>query len=582
MKILWEMGKSAAKYRLFYVISILSTFAITAVNLTTPKILSAMTAIVQNGITREGLHEIGGFTITLTILFLLRVGFRFMSSYFSHTAAWRLVEDLRVRVYDKVQSLSMSYFHDMQTGDLMSRVMNDTAHFEQLYAHIIPDLITNLLTFAGVLVMLLTINARLALFTCLPIPFVFVGGLIFSKKIRPAFQKTQKTVAEVNAKLQDNFSGIHEIQAFNQEEKETKIMNGMLSVFTKTMLRALKMSAVFHPTIEFLSSAGFIILVGFGGILAFQGTLDTSEIVAFLLYISMFYGPVTALAQMLEQVQQAFAGAERVAQVLEEERQIKDAPGAADLRDVKGAIEFDHVSFHYQDNVPVLTDVSVLCEPGQMVALVGPTGVGKTTFSQLIPRFYDPIAGTIRIDGQDIRQVTVASLRRCIAPVLQDTFLFNGTIAENIAYSLPGADRQAIQQAAEAAFIHQEIMAMPQGYDTRIGERGVKLSGGQKQRIAIARARLRNAPIIILDEATASVDTGTEKEIQKAIKELAKTRTVVAIAHRLSTIRSADIILVIDGGAIAERGTHARLMAQGGIYKKLYDMQARSEGKTDG
>jgi ATP-binding cassette subfamily B protein len=326
--------------------------------------------------------------------------------------------------------------------------------------------------------------------------------------------------------------------------------------------------------VEFLSSIGTILVVGFGGYLAYREGLSVADIVAFLLYLGLFYGPVTGLANLLENMQQSMAGAERVLAVLDAPTEIKDLPDAGPLKDVKGEITFDHVSFSYGENIPVLKDVSFVCKPGQMLALVGPTGVGKTTLTQLISRFYEPTAGRILLDGQDIRHVTLDSLRQNISPVLQDTFLFNGTIAENIGYAVPDASMEEIEDAAKAAKIHEDIMAMPDGYKTLVGERGLRLSGGQKQRVAIARAILRKSPVIILDEATASVDVETEQQIQQAIAGVAGTRTIIAIAHRLSTIRNADQILVIEEGRITERGTHDELVKLGGSYARMNNIQA--------
>ena len=573
MKLLWRLSKEAIRYRMLYVIAILSTLALTAVNLAAPKALSAMTGIVERGVTEEGWQQILRLTLILIALYLLRVAFRFMSSYMAHKAAWHLVGDLRTKTYDKLEHMHLGYFHDKQTGDLMSRVVNDTRDFELLYAHIIPETITHLVTFVGVLVILLTINAKLALITCAPIPLILISGVIFSKKVRPFFRVSQKKMGELNGKLQDNLSGIHEIQAFGREEYETGRVDEKNFDHVKAMLHALKLSAVFHPTVEFISAIGTILVVGFGGWLAWKEGLRVEDIVAFLLYLGLFYAPVTGLANLLESMQQSMAGAERVMAILDAPCEIQDKPDAKPLENVKGGISFDHVSFSYVDGVPVLEDVSFACEPGQMLALVGPTGVGKTTITQLISRFYEPKAGVIRIDGQDIQDVTIESLRRNISTVMQDTFLFNGTISENISYARPEATAEEIREAAMAANIHAEIEAMPDGYETLVGERGIRLSGGQKQRIAIARAILRRSPIIVLDEATASVDVETEQQIRAAINGIAGKRTIVAIAHRLSTVRSADQILVIEEGRVTERGTHEELVRLGGTYARMSGIQ---------
>ena len=383
-------------------------------------------------------------------------------------------------------------------------------------------------------------------------------------------------MGELNGKLQDNLSGIHEIQSFGREEYETEQVNVSNFEHIKAMLKALKISAIFHPSVEFISSLGTILIVGFGGYFAWKDGLKVEDVVAFLLYLSLFYTPITGLANLLENLQQSMAGAERVMAVLDAPCEITDKEGAKELKDVKGEIEFEHVSFSYEEGMPVLDDVSFKCAPGKMLALVGPTGVGKTTLTQLISRFYEPTSGRILVDGNALDDVTIESLRQNISPVLQDTFLFNGTIAENIGYASPESDLDAIKEAAKVANIHEDILAMPNGYDTLVGERGLRLSGGQKQRVAIARAILRKSPIIILDEATASVDVETERQIQEAISGIVGSRTIVAIAHRLSTIRNADQILVIENGKITEQGTHDELVALGGSYARMNRIQSNS------
>ncbi len=580
MTTLLRLSREAIRYKKLYVLAILSTLCLTGVNLTAPKVLSRMTGIVEDGVTPEGMQNILLLTAVLVGLYLLRILFRFGSNFMAHKAAWYLVGDLRTKVYDKLQRLHLGFFHDKQTGDLMSRVVNDTRDFEMLYAHIIPDILTNTVTFVGVVCVLLSINPKLALITAIPLPLILISGFIFAKKIRPFFRISQKKMGELNGKLQDNISGVHEIQSFGRESYERDRVNEKNFEHIRAMLHALKISGVFHPSVEFVSSIGTVLVVGVGGYLAMTEGLRVADIVAFMLYLGMFYAPIAGLANLLESTQQTLAGAERVLAILDAPFEIHDADDAVDLGRAQGSITFDHVDFSYQEGLPVLKDVSFHCEAGKMLALVGPTGVGKTTLTQLISRFYEPTSGRVLIDGKDIAHVTIDSLRRNISPVLQDTFLFNGTIAENIGYAVPDATRESIEEAAKAANIHQDILAMPDGYDTLVGERGLRLSGGQKQRVAIARAILRKSPIIILDEATASVDVETEREIQKAIAGIAGTRTIVAIAHRLSTIRNADMILVIEDGRVAECGTHQELVDKGGVYARMNAIQVNAANEA--
>lgn len=575
MKIILRLSKEAVKYKNYYILAILSTLCLTGVNLAAPRVLSYATSIIGGGVTSEALPHIISLALVLLCLYLLRVAFRFTSNYLAHKAAHNLVGDVRCKAYNKVQSLDLSYYHDKQTGDLLSRIITDTKDFELLYAHIIPDMVTNAVTFVGVLVILLLINPKLAIITCAPIPLILLMGWVFTAKIRPMFREAQKKQGELSGKMQDNLSGIHEIQSFGREEYEGENVKAKSQTHIDMVLRALKKSALFHPGVEFISSIGTVLVVGFGGFLAITENLNVEDILSFVLYLSLFYAPISSLATMLENLQQAMASAERVMVILDTESKIKEVANPTILDKVHGNVKFDNVSFAYSNDTElVLKDISFEVKAGMTVALVGPTGVGKTTLTQLISRFYDPTNGRILIDGVDIKEASLQSLRANISPVLQDTFLFNGTIEENISYAKPDATHEEIVEAARAANIHEDILQMPNGYETVVGERGLRLSGGQKQRVAIARAILRRSPIIILDEATASVDVATEVQIQKAINSISGKHTIFAIAHRLSTVRNADMILVISDGRIAECGKHDELVALGGIYAEMDRIQS--------
>lgn len=577
MKVLVKIYKEAKKYWKYIIFSAVAMLVMTGINLVTPDLTRRMVRILEESTgaasADDSMSKIIIIAVVALVVYLLRAGLQFVQNYISHYAAWSFVSEIRSKIYEHLQRLSIGYYHDKQTGQLMSRVMNDTAAFETLIAHAIPDLASSIVLFIGVSIILFTTNPVLAALTCIPIPFILLTAPMIAK-IRIMHKQAQIDVADLNSKLQDNFSGIKEIQIFNREQDEyVKIYNQSQKHVT-SLIKALFYSAIIHPSIGFLTSLGNVIVIGVGGYLALNNKgLAISDIVGFLLYLSLFYGPVASFTRIIEDMQAGIAGGERVFEILEEVTEVRESANPTILGKADGSITFDNVAFDYNSDTPVLKDINFEIPAKKMFALVGPTGVGKTTLVALLPRFYDPTAGRILIDGVDLRDTSLQSLRANISMVLQDVFLFNGSIKDNILYGRPDATDEEIEQAAKMACIHDFVVSLPEGYETVVGERGMRLSGGQKQRISIARSLLCNAPILILDEATSAVDTETEQEIQDAIQKIAGSRTLIVIAHRLSTVKRADTILVLDDYTVKEQGSHDELMAKDGIYKHLVEIQ---------
>ena len=583
-KMILRLLRMAKPYWGLLCISTLALVIASLAGLVTPEVVRELTSRLTAADTQPDtlMPVLLRMILILAAAYFARALCRFAAMSISHVAAWKFVPHLTFQIYDKLQSLSMKYYQDKQTGQLMSRMVNDTRLIELLIAHALPDLLGSLLMVFGVTVMLFRINTILALITMIPVPFIIYATTFYSKKVAPLFRINQQVLGELNGTLQDNLSGMKEIQAFGQEMKEHLRLDRLRKRYEEVNIRANFVNGAFHPGIEFLTSMGTVVVVGLGGYLATRGQLSIADVVGFLFYLSLFYTPVTQLARLTEDVQNSFAGAVRIFDVLDAESDVKEKPDAENMPKGQGAFSFEHVFFHYTEEEPVLKDVSFTVAPGEMIALVGPTGVGKTTVVSLLERFYDPVSGAVRIDGRDIRDLTLNALREQISMVLQDVFLFNGTIAENIAYGVGEASREEIVKAAQIASADAFISQMPEGYDTIVGERGARLSGGQKQRIAIARAILRDSPILVLDEATSAVDTETEAQIQEAIERLSGSRTMLVIAHRLSTVMRADRILVLKDGEIAEQGTHRELMEKEGIYRRLWDLSLRlSEAEED-
>ena len=436
----------------------------------------------------------------------------------------------------------------------MSQVVNDSNLFEMLIAHAIPDIFVNILTLIGVIVVLASINLQLLLLSLLPVPFILIALRIYSRHVRPAFRFRQKELGDLNALLNENISGIREIKAFTREDAELLRVSHRIDRYRTSLLRALRLMATFSPFIEFTSSLGNLVVIFFGGRLAMQGILPFSDLVAFFLYLEIMYQPIRVLSSAWENIQSALAGADRISGLLAEDEEVQEHAQATTLPEpVRGALSFNEVVFSYGNGENVLENINLEIPARSIVALVGPTGVGKSTLVSLIPRFYDVQQGTVKLDGVDVRQLELENLRQQTSIVLQDVYLFYGSVRENILFGRPDATDEQVVAAAKVANAHEFIQALPNGYETLIGERGVKLSGGQKQRLSIARAVFKNSPILILDEATSSVDTETELLIQQALERLMIGRTTIIIAHRLSTIRNATKIVVLEGKSIRER-----------------------------
>jgi ATP-binding cassette, subfamily B, multidrug efflux pump len=494
----------------------------------------------------------------------------------------RILASLRERIFGRLLRLPLGFFDRRPVGDLMSRVTNDVDTLNQLFSQGLTQLLGSLFSLIGIVVAMVVLDWRLALVCFTIIPVMLLTNVFFARRARQAFRTTRETVGDVTAGLQEEIVGVREAQAFNRTEANIARFRERNAANRVANVQAVAITSAFAPTIDVLSTLATAVVIGFGGYLVVTGNLTVGLLTAFLIYVQQFFRPIQLASQVYTQAQAALAGAERIYAILDEPTEPEDPPDAKKLDRVEGRIEFDRVTFAYEPGRPVLHDVSFVVEPGQTVALVGPTGAGKTTIANLVPRFYDATGGTVRVDGRDVREVERRSLRDRIATVLQEPFLFSGTVAENIAYGREGASREEVEAAARAVSAHGFISALPEGYDNPLGAGGGTLSGGQRQLVSFARAVLADPRILILDEATSNVDTRTEALIQRALARLLKGRTSVVIAHRLSTIRDADLILVIENGRVAERGTHASLLAAGGRYAELYRRQFREPATTFG
>ena len=503
------------------------------------------------------------------------------SFYVMVTLGQNVLYTLREQIFAKIQSLSLSFFDEHEAGDLMSRLTNDTDVINRVLSMGLTRFVSSFLTLAGILIAMWALNWRLALVSFTVLPAMVLSTVFFSGRARRAFRATRRTIGGVSAELEENIAGVRVAQAFSREQANVEAFRQVSAANRDANVAAESITAAFAPTLDVLGTIGVAIVVGYGGYLALNDLATIGVIVAFVQYVRRFFEPVRAIAMIWANLQSAIAGAERIFELVDTPPTIVDGPDAIELPSIEGRIAFEDVCFEYKPGEPVLEDVDLVAEPGQTVALVGPTGTGKTTVVNLMGRFYDVCGGRVTVDGHDVRKVSQASLRRQMGIVLQDTFLFSDTVMENIRYGRLGASDEEVIEAAKLAKAHDFITRLPEGYQTELTEGASNLSQGQRQLISIARAVLANPRILVLDEATSSVDTRTELLIQSALRELLQGRTSFVIAHRLSTIRDADQVIFIQDGRIAERGTHEELLDKGGLYHDLYMSQFRPEVETE-
>ena len=533
-------------------------------------------------VTRSALYEMlpnrlfdTFFTVmaVMAVAYLLRAGLQFIVTYYGHTFGIRVEADIRRDLFHHMQELSFDFYDRNRTGQLMSRLTADLNEITELAHHGPEDLLTSTVTIIGALVVLSGIQWKLALIVAAMIPIFLLVVMGLRKQMGVASKRMKQKTGFINQEIESSLSGIRTAKAFGNEEVEFARFTDANKQFKGSKRQFHKAMGMFMCSIEFCLSILNVVVIGVGGYMIMKGELDYRDLLTFTLYISSFVNPMRRLANFSEMFANGFAGLNRFTAIMRTEPTLQDIQDAPDLNKVRGHIQVEDVSFAYDGNLDVLRNVSLEVQPGETIAIVGPSGGGKTTLCQLIPRFYDVSSGSISIDGQDVRNVTQNSIHKNIGIVQQDVFLFADTIYENIRYGNPDATREEVIEAAKKAEIYEDILAMPQGFDTYVGERGTLLSGGQKQRVAIARVFLKNPPILILDEATSALDSVTEAKIQKAFDALAKGRTTLIIAHRLSTIRAANRIISIADGVIIECGTHEELLHAGGIYADLYQTQ---------
>lgn len=573
MQTLKKFIKYYKPYKTVFFIDLLCATIISAIDLAFPQLLRTLTKTLFAGAPGKIISALIPITIGLLVAYIIQTACRYYVTYAGHMMGARMERDMRKELFDQYEKLSFSYYDQNNSGQMMSKLVSDLFDISELAHHGPENLFISLIKIIGSFIFLFMINRMLAV----PMLILVVLMLVFSygqnKKMQETFMDNRRKIGDINSSLQDTLAGIRVVQSFANERIEQEKFNRSNENFLISKDANYRCMGSFMSGNAFFQGMMYLVTLVFGGFLIAHGKMEVSDLAMYALYIGIFISPIQILVELTEMMQKGLSGFRRFLEVVETEPDIVDAADAKPLKNVKGNVCYEDVSFHYSDDdTPVLSHVSFEIPAGKSIALVGPSGSGKTTICSLLPRFYDVTEGRVTIDGNDVRKLTLESLRSQIGLVSQDVYLFGGSIKDNIAYGKPDATMDEIVDAAKKANIHDFIMELPDKYDTFVGERGTRLSGGQKQRISIARVFLKNPPVLILDEATSALDNESERFIQKSLEELAKDRTTITIAHRLSTIRNTDEILVVADCGIAERGTHEELLARDGIYARYYDM----------